>query len=269
VTPMPTVPATGSFLRSLSIQWRVIKALLMREVITRFGRENLGVLWLIAEPATFTLGVAALWTAAGLNHGSSLPIISFAITGYSSVLMWRNTASKCNAAVHQNFNLLYHRNVQVIDVFVTRIVLEVAGTTASFALLSMFFVGIDVIAPPVDPLMVVAGWLMMVWFGSSLGLLLGAATTYSELVDRIWHPVSYLLFPLSGAAFMVEWLPTRAQEVVLMLPMVHGVEMIREGFFGDKVRTHYDVAYMALVCLVLTFLGLVLARDAEQRLEPP
>lgn len=261
--------APGSFAASLRVQWRVIWALLMREVITRFGRENLGVLWLIAEPATFTLGVAALWTAAGLSHGSSLPIVSFAITGYSSVLMWRNTASRCNSAIHQNFNLLYHRNVQVIDVFVTRILLEIAGTTASFAVLSMFFIAIGVISPPEDVLMVIAGWLMLAWFGAALGLLLGAATTYSELVDRIWHPTSYLLFPLSGAAFMVEWLPPRAQEVVLLLPMVHGVEMVREGFFGDKVRTHYDVAYMAMVCLVLTLLGLMLARDAERRIEPP
>ena len=259
----------GSFLKSLRVQWRVIRALLMREVITRFGRENLGVLWLIAEPATFTLGVSALWTAAGLNHGSSLPIVAFAITGYSSVLMWRNTAGKCNSAIIQNFNLLYHRNVQVIDVFITRIILELAGTTASFTLLSLFFISIDVISPPVDLLQVVGAWLMLAWFGASLGLVLGAATTYSELVDRVWHPTSYLLFPLSGAAFMVEWLPQRAQDVVLLLPMVHGVEMLRDGYFGDAVRTHYDVSYMAVCCLVLTLVGLLLVRDAGRRVEPP
>ena len=66
----------NTFLASLRIQWRVIRALLMREVITRFGRENVGVLWLIGEPALFTLGVSALWSAAGLNHGSALPIVA-------------------------------------------------------------------------------------------------------------------------------------------------------------------------------------------------
>jgi capsular polysaccharide transport system permease protein len=258
-----------AFFSSLRVQWRVIQALLMREVITRFGRENLGVLWLIAEPATFTLGVAALWSAAGMSHGSSLPIVAFAITGYSSVLMWRNTASKCNSAIHQNFNLLYHRNVRVIDVFITRIILEIAGTTASFSLLSLFFVAIDVIDAPVDLLQVIAGWLMLAWFGAALGLVLGSATAYSELVDRIWHPTSYLLFPLSGAAYMVEWLPERGQQVVLLLPMVHGVEMLREGYFGNAVRTHYDTSYMALCCLGLTLLGLLLVRDAERRVEPP
>ena len=261
--------APGSFPNSLRVQWRVIWALMMREVITRFGRENLGVLWLIAEPATFTLGVSALWSAAGLTHGSSIPIVAFAITGYSSVLMWRNTVSRCNSAILQNFNLLYHRNVHVIDVLITRIVLEMAGTTASFTLLALFFTSIGVISPPVEMLQVIGGWLMLAWFGAALGMVLGAATTYSEIVDRIWHPTSYLLFPLSGAAFMVEWLPPRAQEVVLLLPMVHGVEMLREGYFGDAVRTHHDVGYMALCCLGLTFVGLLLVRDAGRRVEPP
>jgi capsular polysaccharide transport system permease protein len=256
-----------SFLKALAVQRRVLGALLMREVITRFGRENLGVLWLIGEPMLFTLGVAALWSAAGMNHGSNVPIVPFAITGYSSVLMWRNSVGRCNSAIQQNLSLLYHRNVQVIDVFITRILLEVAGATASFVVLSLFFIAIEWIAPPTDLLLVVSGWLMLTWFGASLSLVIGAATAYSELVERIWHPTAYLLFPLSGAAFMVEWLTPGARQVVLLLPMVHGVEMIREGYFGGAVRTHYDIGYMALCCLGLTFLGLYLVRDAGRRVE--
>jgi len=57
--------ARTPFLASLAIQRRVIWALMMREVITRFGRENLGVLWLIGEPMIFTLGVATLWCTTG------------------------------------------------------------------------------------------------------------------------------------------------------------------------------------------------------------
>jgi capsular polysaccharide transport system permease protein len=261
------VSAAISFLKSAAVQKRVIGALLMREVITRFGRENLGVLWLIGEPMLFTLGVATLWSAAGMSHGSSLPIIAFAITGYSSVLMWRNSVNRCNSAIQQNLGLLYHRNVQVIDVFVTRIIIEMAGATSSFIVLTAFFIGIEWIAAPVDPLMVVFGWVMLAWFGAALSLVIGAATAYSEIVERIWHPTAYLLFPLSGAAFMVEWLPPSAQEVVLLLPMVHGVEMIREGYFGNAVRTHYDVGYMALCCLGLTLVGMYLVRDAGRRVE--
>jgi ABC-type polysaccharide/polyol phosphate export permease len=108
---------------------------------------------------------------------------------------------------------------------------------------------------------------MLAWFGAGLGLSLGTSTAYSEMVDRFWHPTSYVLFPMSGATFMVDWLPPTAQEYALMLPMVHGVEMIREGFFGNVVKTHHDLAYMAMVNLVLTFFGLAMMRGAARQME--
>jgi len=257
----------ASLLRSVAIQRRVLYALLMREIITRFGRENLGVLWLVGEPMIFTLGVTALWSAAGLNHGSALPIVAFAVTGYSSVLMWRNTVSRAVSAIEQNKNLLYHRNVQVGDVLLTRIAIEIGGATGSFVILSLFFIFIGWMPGPVDLLQVVLGWLMLAWFGASLAFLMGAASAGSELVERLWHPAAYLLFPMSGAAFMVEWLPTRLQQFVLFLPMVHGVEFMRQGYFGNVVRTHYDLGYMATCCLVLTLAGLFAVREVARRLE--
>lgn len=265
-TELPSVNET-SFLQSLAIQRRVIWALLMREVITRYGRENVGVLWLVGEPMLFTLGVAALWTGAGMHHVSSLPIVAFAITGYSSVLMWRNTVGRCASGIQQNVNLLYHRNVCVLDVMVTRIVLEMGGATASFLVLATFFTWGEWMRPPEDALTVLAGWAMLAWFGAALSILIGAASAYSEVVDRLWHPVSYLLFPLSGAGFMVDWLPPAAREVVLLLPMVHGVEIVRDGYFGGIVITHYDIGYMAACNLTITFLGLLLLRDAALRVE--
>jgi capsular polysaccharide transport system permease protein len=257
--------APTSFLRSLAIQRRVLHALLMREVITRFGRENLGVLWLVAEPMMFTLGVAALWTLAKANHGSSLPIVAFAITGYSSVLMWRNTVGRCIGGIPANFNLLYHRNVRVLDVMVTRILLEMTGATASFIVLTVVFFAIEWIEAPRDLSLVLAGWTMLAWFGAGLALLLGSSAALSEMVERFWHPVSYLLFPLSGAAFMVEWVPQGFADVIMWLPMIHAVELIREGFFGDVVRTHHDMAYMATCNVVLTFAGLVVMRIAARQ----
>ena len=259
--------ARVSILRSLAIQSRTLHALMMREVITRFGRDNLGALWLIAEPMIFTLGIVTLWSAAGLQHGSSIPITAFAVTGYSSVLLWRNCANRAIGAIDSNLPLLFHRNVKMIDVFLTRIVLEIAGATGSFAILAMFFTSIGWMEAPIDMLQVIFGWFMLAWFGTALALLIGAGTAYSHIVEKLWQPTAYLLFPLSGAAFMVDWLPPAFQKIVLLLPMVHGVEILREGYFGNAVRTHYDVGYMAVVCLLLSLAALYLVRDAGQKVE--
>ncbi len=253
-----------SILQSLTIQRRVLYALMMREIITRFGRDNLGVLWLVAEPMIFTLGIVTLWTLSGMGHGSSLPIVAFAVTGYSSVLLWRNCASRALGAIDSNLPLLYHRNVKVIDVFITRIVLEVVGAIASFAILTSLFMAIGWMSAPVDLLQVLYGLFMLSWFGGALALVIGAGMAYSHAVEKLWGPTAYLLFPLSGAAFMVDWLSPGFQNVVLLLPMVHGVEMLREGYFGNAVRTHYDVGYMAFWCLVLTWVGLFMTRNAGQ-----
>jgi ABC-type polysaccharide/polyol phosphate export permease len=262
-----TDESTSPILYRLAIQRRVLHALLMRELITRFGRENLGVLWLVIEPMIFTLGVATLWTASGLHRGSPIPIVAFAVTGYSSVLLWRNCANRSGGAITQNKQLLFHRNVRVVDVLLTRIAIEVGGATGSFIVLATVFTFVGWMPLPDDLLTVACGWLMLAWFGASLAFLIGAGTAFSDIVERLWHPATYLLFPLSGAAFMVEWLPRGMQKFVLWLPMVHGVEMLRSGYFGDVVPTHYDVGYMASCCLVLSLAGLYLVRQASRRIE--
>lgn len=216
----------------------------------------------------FTLGITALWNFSKATHGSNLPITAFAITGYSSVLLWRNTVMRCNEAIKPNLSLLFHRNVRVIDLFASRIILEIAGCTISFIVLLLIFMSAGLTKPPVDLVKVILGWVLLAWFGASLALIIGALSERSELIDKFWHPTSYLLFPFSGAVFMVDWLPTHVREGILLLPMVHGVEILREGYFGNAVRAHYDIAYMATVCLSMTFIGLSLVRETGRRVEP-
>jgi len=259
-------PDTG-FAKALRIQLRVIGALLLREIITRYGRANIGFLWVFLEPMVFTLGVTALWYGSGLGHGSSLPIVAFAVTGYSSVLLWRNCATRSAQAVLPNIGLLYHRYVKVIDLFFTRSLLEIAGATISFVVLSLIWISLEWMDLPVDVSLVVWGWLLLAWFGAALALIIGSLTIYSHIAELLWGPTAYIMFPLSGAAFMVDWLPANFQKVVLIFPMVHGVEMLREGYFGTVVRTHYDVSYLIGANVVLTLIGLLLARDAGRRVE--
>lgn len=259
---------TSSLKQSWTVQRRVIGALLMREILTRYGRHNIGFLWLFIEPMMFTLGVAALWTLSGAAHGSNLPIIAFALTGYSTVLLWRNMPARCIGSITPNLALMYHRQVKVLDIFAARVLLEAAGATISFAILGILFTTLGLMAPPEDLAKVIVAWLMTAWFGMSLAVLLGAMSETSEIIEKIWHPASYLLFPLSGAAFLVDSLPTAAQKFILILPMVHGVEMLREGYFGSSIHAHYSLSYMAVVTAGLTLLGLAKTRAIGRTVMP-
>lgn len=252
---------------SLRIQGRVIGALFLREVITRYGRHNIGFLWLFVEPMLFTLGITALWTALQAYHGSSLPIAAFALTGYSTVLLWRNMPTRCIGAIVPNFSLLHHRYVKIIDIFISRVLLEGMGATVSFVVLSIFFIVIGWIDLPENMLTIVFAWTLLSLFGAALAFLLGALNERSELVEKFWHPVSYILFPLSGAAFSVDALPLGAQKAVLWIPMVNAVEMVREGYFGSQYRAHYDLPYLVIITLIVALLALIFTRLAAQDLK--
>ena len=264
-TDMPNYKGT-TLRRSRHFQFLVIKALLLREVITRYGRHNVGFLWLFIEPMAFTLGVTALWTLSGLSHSSDLPIVTFALTGYSTVLLWRNMPNRCIGSILSNSALMSHRNVRMMDIFLSRIMLEAIGASMSFIALAVVFSWIGLMSPPENTLLLIAAWLLVAWFGASLAITLAALGEQSELVDKIWHPAAYLLFPLSGAAFMVQDLPESFKNVVLWLPMVHGVEMVRDGFFGSKFDAHYSVSYFVIFNLILTFFAVSQERKISKTL---
>jgi len=240
----------------------------MREIITRYGRHGIGMLWLVVEPMLFTLGVASLWAISKMHEVSNIPIFTFAITGYSSVLLWRNSANRCAKAIEPNLSLLYHRHVKVLDIFISRVLLEVIGATSSIMLLTTIFCAIGIMHWPADLITVFGGWALMAWFAMSLGLIVGCVSERSETFERIWHVITYLLFPLSGAVFMAHWLPAVARDAVLILPMVHGVEMVRHGYFGTVIPTYESPAYFATCNLGLTLIGLALTRETGRRVQP-
>lgn len=257
-----------SFLHSLNIQTRVTHALLMREVITRYGRHNIGFLWLFLEPMLFTMGITIIWTLSNLKHEANIPITAFAVTGYSSILLWRNCSGRVIKAIEANLSLMHHRNVRVLDIFSSRIILEISGATTSMIALTILFTTLGWMSLPADILTTIEGWLLLAWFAFSLGLVIGSISEMSEIIERIWHIFTYLMFPLSGAGFMVDWFPKSAQEFLLWIPMVHGTEMIRHGFFGNTVPTHEDPVYLILFNTSLTLIGLALVKETGQRVEP-
>ncbi len=259
----------GDLAGSLRVQGRVIYALLMREVLTRYGRHNIGFLWLFVEPMLFTLGVAAIWTALNSVHGSNLPIIAFAITGYSSILLWRNMTFRCIGSIQPNLSLLYHRNIKPIDIYISRLILEMVGATTSLIVLCVVFGFFSSgITWPENLAELIGGWMLLAWFGMALAVLLGSLSEDFEFIEKLWHPAQYLLVPLSGAAFQVDSLPPRVQALALMLPTVNGLEIVREGFFGSKFHAHYDVGYTIWFNAIMTVVGLLLQRKMSREVTP-
>jgi len=261
-------PRKDTFIGSLRIQGRVIGALFLREIITRYGRHGLGFLWLFLEPMLFSVGVTIIWTIGGMAHvqGNSVTMAGFALTGYSSVVLWRNVVNRLVNNTSYNKGLLYHSNVRVIDLIYSRALLEFVSCTLSLVFLTLLFVGLDLMHLPVDPLEAFCAWILYSWFVCSAGLIAAFLGESSEVFERIVHIILYLTIPLTGALTMVAWVPEQFQKILLYSPLVHGVEMLREGYFGAGLNAKYSVSFLITINLALTLLGLILVRSIRRKL---
>lgn len=262
-------PGTTSLRRSLVLQGQVLWALALREALTRFGRHNVGFLWLFFEPMSLTLGVTIVWGLLKMGHaGSSMSIASFALTGYSSLMLWRNPVSRMSRALTVNTALLYHRNVRPLDIVLSRMMLELAGISASFFTLAALLSFFELCDPPRDIPLLVGGWVLMSLFSFGLALNICALSERTEIIDRIWHTLTYLLIPFSGTGTLLDWLPPGARKALLYLPFSHGIEMIRHGYYGESIRTYEDPEYLLIFSLTLIAFGLAFIRDTARHLEP-
>jgi capsular polysaccharide transport system permease protein len=129
---------TGSFWASLNTQADVIGALLMRELHTRYGRENVGYLWMFLEPMMLAIAVTLLHAGQPSHYGSDIRTVPFAILGYTIFIMFRGIFTRAEGALEANMPLLYHRSVTIFDILASRALLEGAGVTATFVILISF-----------------------------------------------------------------------------------------------------------------------------------
>ena len=248
---------------------RVIGALLMREMTTRFGREGIGFLWLVGEPLLFCGGVILLWSLVKptffRDHG--LHLAPFVMTGYMCLILMRHLIGLLTPAVQSNVGLLYHRFVTPAHILLTRILLEIAGGTLSFAILYVVLALFQQVQPPENYLLLYAGWGLVAFCASGLGLIMTGLVMRYEMFERVVGLISYLLMPVSGAFFMVSWLPPSGQKVMMYIPFVHGTESIRAAIFGEFVETHYDFGYALLVGAVMNVIGLLMIYASLDRIE--
>ncbi|MBR0673949.1 ABC transporter permease [Neoroseomonas soli] len=244
-------------------QLRVIGALIIREMHTRFGRHRLGYLWLFFEPLLLGAMIAVIHQTRG-GDGIRNNFEFFSI-GYILFFMFRGIVNRSSGTIGSNRGLLYHRQVTLPDLFYARHLIEsiaCTGVMVIFVIASVAFGG----EFPDSPVKMLVAMGLMLLLAQGLALMIGAATSEWDGLERLVHAASYLMLPFSGLFFMVDWLPEWMQDAVLWVPVVHVFELLRDGQFGDKFRPIYDLTYVLGWILVPHLIGLAGLRLARNRL---
>jgi capsular polysaccharide transport system permease protein len=257
---------SSSLSSSLNIQKRVVGALIMREIHTRFGRNNIGYLWIVVEPMLLAIAVTLIHVKLQTRMPHGIYGASFWIVGYTPWCLFRSIVFRAEAAIDANRALFYHRNVTILDVHLARAVLD--GGAVTFAMCILLF-GAWILGDgniPERPLLMIAGLVLLWVMAIGLGLIYSACAEMTTMAERFMHPFMYLILPFTGIFFMLQWMPTEYVNAMLWVPIPHVIELIREGQFAAYESPYIDIPYVLGWCLGLNLVGLLALRSIRHKI---
>lgn len=256
----------SSLAKGWRIQIRVIGALMIRELATRFGRENIGFLWIMAEPLMFASGVALMWHFMKGAEEHGVGVVAFTVSGYIPLVLFRHAVGRSIVLFTANGSLMHHRQIKVLDFVLVRFLLEFLGHMMAYLFIALALLPFDQFPIPADLGLLLLGWLYYSFFTLSFCFLLAPLSEMSEIMEKIVPVATYLMIPFSGAFNMMAWLAPGVQDVLWYSPPVHAMEMMRAGIFGDNVVTTYDFVYPVAFSACITVVGLALCRKVRKTL---
>ena len=127
----------ASLRKGWDTQTRVIGALMLRELTTRFGRENIGFLWIMVEPLLFAVLVGLLWRVLKGPEEYGVDIVAFVVSGYIPLVLFRSVITRAVNSFAANGSLMYHRQIKILDIMLVRFLIEVIGHMMSYLVIAI------------------------------------------------------------------------------------------------------------------------------------
>lgn len=254
-----------TFGQQLRIQGRVIWALTMREVITRFGREGIGAFWLLAEPAMFIVGVTIIFSY--IDSLGTYSVAEYMAVSYPTLLLWRNGTGRVTKCFEVNRALLHHQPIRPIDIIYSRILLEFSGGAGAFVVLYIIFVQLGICNWPADLLTMCIGYFLVVAFSFAFVMIMAALAELSDTIERISHIILYLMLPFTGVFIPLFLVPAQYREPLLYFPLIDAVEYFHHGYYGNRLPTYYHLDYTIFTITGMILVGYALVNIAVHKVQ--
>lgn len=242
-------------------QMLVIKALLKRELITRFGKYKLGALWVLIDPLLSVIVIGLMLGPIIGRSTGDIPYPFFILSGFILLSTFSGTISSSINAIPSNQGLFVFKKVQPLDPFLARFIFLLLSNTFAglvFCLISRWL-GMTF---STEQLPEVFACVILTWLsGSGIGLLAGIASQkYVELEKVIQYIQRPLLF-VSAVIYPLSVIPPEYAKYLLYNPLVHTIEYMRMSLFPGYVAEGVNLYYPAGFALCTMTLGIACYRN--------
>ena len=245
---------------ALLTQCRVIGALMLRDMRTRFGRLFFGyvisILWPLSHLLVLMIFYAALRRVAPI--GTSAPI--FFATGLLPYILCLYPARWIMMSLVVNEPLLHFPVVKSLDIIVARAILE---TITAFWVVVLFCFSLwiaDVEFYPTQPDEALLAIFATIYLAFSIGFFSAVLYKFARFFIFITIGSLILMWITCGAFFLPNSLPSHVQYYMSFNPLFHSVEWLRSAYYDGYSYGLLDKQYLLGVSTALLAFGLILER---------
>lgn len=259
--PSPRPPASR-----LLVQLRVIFALVMREMATRFGRSAGGYVWAVLEPAGTVALLSLVFSQIARRPplGDDFPL--FFATGYVAFHCYIDISRNVSIAVRMNRALLSFPRVTMLDAIIARFLLQLLTTTVSGTTIIAALLAVTDHPVTLDLGAILLAFGLAALLGLGMGALNCVLFAFSPTWERFFNLVNRPLFLVSGVLFIYESMPNAIQSVVWWNPLVHVTAIMRTGFYPFYAPSFVSVGYVVFFALTPLVMGMLMLRIARRRM---
>ncbi|GAB2649671.1 ABC transporter permease [Vibrio panuliri] len=251
--------------QALSVQGRVIYALILREALAKYGKSHIGYLWAVFEPSLQVLVLVTIFSALGRQSPVGGDLAVFFTTGIVPWLIYSGISSRLSGALGANQALLSYPHVTPFDVLMGRALLESITMLVVFVLLVALLQLMGKALAVYDLFHVLMGLMVLVVFSTGVGMINSAIRIYFDSWDKLFSAFNRPFYFLSGIFFTAASLPPQAREYLQWNPIFQCVEWVRSGFFSTYQNTYINYSYAVVSSIVMVLLGLTLTQYTRHK----
>lgn len=235
---------------------RVVYALLLRELKTRFGEYRLGILWVFIDPL---IQIVFFITILGYVYKRVMPNVDYTVYVASGILTWsmfKSVLTRGMVSIDANRALFTFRQVKPLDAFVSRVFLE-------FLIYSIVYVGLMFILTYLEykfvflkPLEFIICYICAFLIGSGLSLIVISMSLSYKDISKVINIVLWGAYFISGVIFPIKLIPAEYRYWLSWNPMLHVMELMRETLFPAFTGSVGNLPYLYMSTIIILFLGL-------------
>ncbi len=258
-SPVPDAPALRPVNQTRSFATgRSVMALVLREMVTSYGRSPGGYIWAILEPVA---GIALLVLVFSLiaRHpplGTNFAI--FYATGLLPFMIYLSASNKLATSLTFSRALLVYPSVTFVDALVARFLLEFLTQLLVFYILISGILLIFDTQTALDLPGIALCFAMVAALIIGVGVANCFLMTRFPLWARFWAILNRPMLLISGIIFLPENVPEPYRTYMLYNPLVHIVGQMRKSFYPYYDAPYISVTFVFGISLLLTVVGLIL-----------